>query len=902
MSGSVHWRTPSVSVTDPRGLVIRQVEYLRKVAGDEVKILLTRQQYDNAGRLAAQRDPRLPTPNTSTLYGLDGQPLKVYSVDAGVNLNLPGLSAEPMQSWDARGNHRRMSYDNQMRVLAIEENAVPNVQTFTYADASADSGHNLRGQMTALKEPSGRVDFHSFGLTGAALRETRTFHDARAFVSRRTFSPLGTVLEQIDAGENKQQSISDVAGQLRQVKLQLKDQSDWQTVLRDAQFNAAGQIIEQVTGNGVTSRWLYGPADGRLHRQIAQKDPTSVLQDFEYQYDRMGNITAILDHVFTPTFFANQRVDGNRTFTYDSLSRLRSATGYSDAPPSDNPGRPQPTDPNDRRNYTQSYEYDNSDNLFKTTHTRDGASHTSEMFIDSASNRGVRHKPGDPSPDLDTLFDPAGNMLALQPGQRMHWNSRGQLETVTLVDRNGSGPDDAEHYRYSQGERVYKRHETYTTKTSHFHEVRYLPGLQIRTKDSGEELHVITLPGGRGSVRCLHWVSKKPDGIEQDQLRYSVDDHLGSIVMELDQNARVVSREGYYPFGGTAWLIASSALEISYKTIRYSAKEMDECGLYYYGARYYAPWLWRWVSADPAGPVDGPNLFAFVRNNPLNYFDEEGEKRTSSEQRAIVDNYETLLATVETRLDQAIYQLSNLHRTRDIYKSGAKRFVFTTINLIASAITAGLAATAATAATAFTGPAAPILGVGAGIVAADVTGNALDKVAKKSAFGYPLLPKADDFDVDNIVKEATPSGLKEEVKSMASKYDPRTTDGQKETAFAAVINTVDTLSSTSHLEKALALFRLSTELTEALNGTLGLRDLDVTNQSLETLSDFLDTQKDMADEALAKLESSIAMHKAEVAGTRHRLGATEIVVKAKMQRVFDLNHRLAQRFQKQQAA
>ncbi|EJM16130.1 RHS repeat-associated core domain protein containing protein [Pseudomonas sp. GM18] len=623
MTGSVYLRTPDVIANDNRGLPIRQVAYLRREAGDAVESLISRHVHNTAGQLIEQWDPRLSRPAMSNVHLLSGEPIKIVSVDAGCHVTLPGLAGEERQRWDQRDNHWRTTYDNQLRVVAVEENATPNVETFRYADASAPAGHNLRGQMIELNDPSGRVEFHSFGLTAQTLRETRTFHDAKAFVSSHTFSPLGTLLEQIDAGGHRQQSIYNIAGQLQQVKLQLKDQSGWQTVLQDARYNAAGQIIEQMTGNGVSSRWLYDPADGRLHRQIAQKDPASVLQDFEYRYDRMGNITAILDHAFTPVFFANQQVDGNRTFTYDSLYRLLSATGYADTPPSGNPGYPQPTDPNDRRNYTETYEYDRGNNLVKTIHVREGASHTHEMFIDPASNRGVRWKPGDPPPDFTTWFDPAGNQLYLQPGQRMQWNSLGQLERVTLVDRNGSGSNDEEHYRYSQAERVYKRHETHTTKVSHFHDVRYLPGLEIRTKDNGEELHVITLDIGPGSARCLHW-EQDPANIGADQLRYTLSDHLGSAVKELDGQAQLISDEGYLPFGATAHLTTRSAVEVSYRTVRYSGKEMDVSGLYYYGARYYAPWLGRWISADPAGDVDGPNLYAFVSNNPVTFVDNGG--------------------------------------------------------------------------------------------------------------------------------------------------------------------------------------------------------------------------------------------------------------------------------------
>ncbi|XVN21028.1 RHS repeat-associated core domain-containing protein [Pseudomonas corrugata] len=65
-------------------------------------------------------------------------------------------------------------------------------------------------------------------------------------------------------------------------------------------------------------------------------------------------------------------------------------------------------------------------------------------------------------------------------------------------------------------------------------------------------------------------------------------------------------------------------MEAGYKTLRYSGQEMDASGLYYYGARYYAPWLQRWVSSDPAGDLDGLNLYGFVGNNPIIFTDFSG--------------------------------------------------------------------------------------------------------------------------------------------------------------------------------------------------------------------------------------------------------------------------------------
>ncbi|WP_280179027.1 RHS repeat-associated core domain-containing protein, partial [Pseudomonas viridiflava] len=65
-----------------------------------------------------------------------------------------------------------------------------------------------------------------------------------------------------------------------------------------------------------------------------------------------------------------------------------------------------------------------------------------------------------------------------------------------------------------------------------------------------------------------------------------------------------------------------------YKTVRYSGKERDASGLYYYGLRYYAPWLQRWINPDPAGDVDGLNLFSFVKNSPVGHIDPAGSVST----------------------------------------------------------------------------------------------------------------------------------------------------------------------------------------------------------------------------------------------------------------------------------
>jgi RHS repeat-associated protein len=113
----------------------------------------------------------------------------------------------------------------------------------------------------------------------------------------------------------------------------------------------------------------------------------------------------------------------------------------------------------------------------------------------------------------------------------------------------------------------------------------------------------------------------------QPVCRYQIDNHLGSCSLELDQNGRVISYEEYYPYGSTSYQAVKPEIDISLKRYRFSGKEMNaESGLYYYGARYYAAWLGRWIKPDPAKLVDGLNLYSYVSNNPVKFVDPNGNQ------------------------------------------------------------------------------------------------------------------------------------------------------------------------------------------------------------------------------------------------------------------------------------
>ena len=650
MSFTLHRNTPSLAIIDPRGLSIRSVQMSRTTEERPAEIRVTHQRFDPAGRSVAGHDPRLfeqalshlDTPaNLHRTFSLSGEVLLVESVDSGWCLTLAGEAGQALERRDGRDSCRVTEYDDLLRPVRILEQG-RTVERFGYGAADAFE-HKQCNQVIRHDDPAGSSFVPGYGVSGAVLDEARSFllepvspdwplaesgRDALLESDRlhtcRTVNALGEVLEQTDARGNTQRFSQTVDGQLKGIVLAQSEVT--QPLASDLRYNAFNQVEQETAGNGVTSRYVYDPQTGRLNELLATSADGGTLQHLKYVYDPVGNVLEIADPAQRMGPLVRRLVESVRHYRYDTLYQLIEATGFEvKIDTSHGPALPGmqnlPPDPNQIRNYTQTYDYDAAGNLLTMRHVGE-QSFTRTMRVAPDSNRSLPE--GEVDTDFADSFDANGNLLQLVRGQSLVWDVRNQLQQITTVQRE-SGLSDQERYIYdSQGQRVRKINSAQASGRTLINEVRYLPGLEIRTTADGEILHVITAQAGRNGVRMLHWEAGKPDGIANDQVRYSLTDHLGSSALELDQQGGLISQEAYYPFGGTAWWAARSAVEAKYKTVRYSGKERDASGLYYYGLRYYAPWLQRWISPDPMGTEAGLNLYAFTFNNPLRHIDYQG--------------------------------------------------------------------------------------------------------------------------------------------------------------------------------------------------------------------------------------------------------------------------------------
>lgn len=431
-------------------------------------------------------------------------------------------------------------------------------------------------------------------------------------------------------------------------------------------------------GNQVRTRYDYDEKTFRLTRlltirpQFSETENQSA-QDLRYTFDPVGNITHIYDHadIQNIIYFRNQRVEPSASYEYDPLYRLLKATGrehlgqtggalnpprQTDHDDSFRMNLPHPGDVNAMGNYTEQYDYDAVGNILGMIHQATSGGWTRRYAYNEPSliesgkvnNRLSRTSlPGDLQGVLSARYeyDAHGNMTRMPHLPLMRWDDHDQLQASSKQVVNNGGTPEMTYYVYdASGQRVRKvteRQAPVDGTPTRMQERFYLGGFEIYLeyesdgithKLERETLHIMDDKQRIALVETKTLDITDNINLNVSLIRYQHDNHLGSACLELDEAGNVISYEEYYPYGSTSYQGGRSAAEVGLKRYRYTGKERDdETGLYYHGARYYAPWLGRWSSFDPAIYRESTFEYAtyqpyvYVQNKPVIAFDPDGE-------------------------------------------------------------------------------------------------------------------------------------------------------------------------------------------------------------------------------------------------------------------------------------
>lgn len=665
--------TPATGVFDSLGRTVRTREDNGPAGVYESAVTL-----DIEGNTVVVTDARGLRVVTQT-HDMLGRVLRTASADAGERRQFPDSSGVVLRAWDAIGTTVRYGQDPLHRpaetwVLAPGATTEQLADLTVYGETHPQAvRYNLLGRVHRHYDEAGLEQADSFDFKGNLLSSARTpateatppdwsplhgrpfdaldalaaplLDTADVFTSGTRFDGLNRPVVQTLPDGTRVEPRYGQGGLLDAVDAYLGAATAPTAFVTAVEHDAHRRRLQVGYAGGTVTTSTYDPYNANLLGLLTVPgggSPTSALQNLSYTYDSVGNIVEVGDAAQQTVFFAGTVAAPVTRYTYDPVYRLRSADGREHASLGAQPDSAEPTyaplpHPNDAqalRTYHQDYTYDQVGNPLTLAHTAGPTgSFTRRYTNDPGSNRLLSHsRPGD-APDsagsATFTHDANGRMtgMAHLPGT-LEWSHTDALRTVDL-----GGGGQASYVYDASGQRVRK----VVTRLGGLQEERiYLGGYEVFRRRRGGvvvfERTTAHISDGQGRIALVETVTIDRDHPGSDRspvIRFQFGNHLGSSLVETDGTGQVISYEEYHPYGTTSLWLAAGAAQVSVKRYRYTGKEKDdETGLYYYGARYYACWLLRWTSADPAGFVDGLNLYAYVGGDPVGFADATGQARS----------------------------------------------------------------------------------------------------------------------------------------------------------------------------------------------------------------------------------------------------------------------------------
>ncbi|MEW5986447.1 MAG: RHS repeat-associated core domain-containing protein [Chloroflexota bacterium] len=374
------------------------------------------------------------------------------------------------------------------------------------------------------------------------------------------------------------------------------------TFVSNVTYNARGQMslldrpspVPDTTYTYHPALDITGGGLGDANFRLASMTAGSLL-NFSYQYDKVGNVTQIEDRTM-PDIWGNPQV---QTFAYDHLGRLLTAAA---------------TGGNGNGLYNHSYTYGTANQQQLGNLTQRTESGTIYSYVYSVSQRHAVTQLWQGLNQIGTYgYDANGNMTTRNDNEG-NFTQVFDVEN-RLVSVNNNVAEEVTTFTYdASGQRV-KTVEPNGTVIHYpfpFHEVEN-PGQPSEIKRTTYALG--------GQIIALRVTGGTSPG-----LYYVYTDHLGSTSRLSNSSGILVSGSDarYLPFGKYRVTPTAGLTDRGFTGHLHN----DPLGLVYMNARYYVPYINRFLSADTIVPdPKNPqtfNRYAYALNNPIRYTDPTG--------------------------------------------------------------------------------------------------------------------------------------------------------------------------------------------------------------------------------------------------------------------------------------
>ena len=175
--------------------------------------------------------------------------------------------------------------------------------------------------------------------------------------------------------------------------------------------------------------------------------------------------------------------------------------------------------------------------------------------------------------------------------------------------------------------------------------------------DFEKNMYIYNYTDHLGNVRLSYADSNHDGGIQPRDMNVKHCEDMGDGNMacyDVWLPGEVVEVNNYYPFGMMHNYTGTTMNSYQYK---YNGKELQETGMYDYGARFYMPDIGRWGVVDPlAEKMTRHSPYNYAFNNPIRFIDPDGMQNkdviiTGSEKDKA---FEQLQASVQGQLNLSI--------------------------------------------------------------------------------------------------------------------------------------------------------------------------------------------------------------------------------------------------------